>query len=137
MTAKPFFLGMSRLIAIAFFAAAAWGLIVEGNLSAGLSRGAAGPRKHKFCAGGDEYRDELQRHGIGRWEDLQLPGPGNECREEPERILRRGKCGDRFAYDRSSQIALNEDGSPVITAVVSEGRERRNRGILGSNLRGT
>jgi len=73
---------MSRLIAIAFFAAAAWGLIVEGNLSAGLSRGAAGPRKHKFCAGGDEYRDELQRHGIGRWEDLQLPGPGNECREE-------------------------------------------------------
>ena len=35
----------------------------------------------------------------------------NECREEPERILRRGECGDRFAYDRSSQIALNEDGS--------------------------
>src|SRR5947199_10866855 len=34
MTAKPFFLGMSRLIAIAFFAAGAWGLIVEGNLSA-------------------------------------------------------------------------------------------------------
>ncbi len=48
-----------------------------------------------------------------------------------------GECGDRFAYDRSSQIALNEDGSPVITAVVSEGRERRNRGIFGSNLRGT
>src|SRR5881296_2262938 len=34
MTAKPFFLGMSRLIAIACFAAGAWGLIVEGNLSA-------------------------------------------------------------------------------------------------------
>src|SRR5437867_593324 len=34
MTAKPFFLGMSRLIAIACFAAGAWGLIVVGNLSA-------------------------------------------------------------------------------------------------------
>ena len=34
MTAKPFFLGMSRLIAIACLAAGAWGLIVEGNLSA-------------------------------------------------------------------------------------------------------
>ena len=30
---------------------------------------------------------------------------------KPERILRRVECGDRFAYDRSSQIALNEDGS--------------------------
>ena len=38
------------------------------------------------CPDRDEYRDELQRHGIGRWEQLQLPGPGNECREEPERI---------------------------------------------------
>ena len=34
MTAKPFFLGMSRLIVIACFAAGAWGFIVEGNLSA-------------------------------------------------------------------------------------------------------
>src|SRR5882724_7748711 len=34
MTPKPFFLGMSRLIAIACFAAGAWGFIVEGNLSA-------------------------------------------------------------------------------------------------------
>src|SRR5437762_13126584 len=34
MTAKPFFLGMSRFIAIACFAAGAWGLIVEGNPSA-------------------------------------------------------------------------------------------------------
>src|SRR5437867_4219237 len=68
----------------------------------GVSRGAAGPREYEFCTGGDEYRDELQRHGIGRWEQLQLPGTGNECREEPERILRRGECGDRFAYDRSS-----------------------------------
>src|SRR4029077_7848066 len=34
MTAKRFFLGMSRLIAIACFAAGAWGFIVEGNLSA-------------------------------------------------------------------------------------------------------
>src|SRR5205085_2683849 len=34
MTAKPFFLGMNRLIAIACFAAAPWGLIVEGDLSA-------------------------------------------------------------------------------------------------------
>ena len=34
MTAKPFFLGMSRLIVIACLAAGAWGLIVEGNLSA-------------------------------------------------------------------------------------------------------
>ena len=72
---------------------------------------AAGPREHEFCTGRDEYRAELQRHGIGCREHLQLPGPGNECREEPERILRRGECGDRFAYDRSSQIALNKDGS--------------------------
>ena len=34
MTPKPFFLGMSRLIVIACFAAGAWGFIVEGNLSA-------------------------------------------------------------------------------------------------------
>ena len=39
-----------------------------------LSRGAAGPRKPEFCAGGDEHRDELQRHGIGRGERLQLSG---------------------------------------------------------------
>ena len=69
-----------------------------------------GPREYEFCTGRDDHTDELQRHGISRWEDLQLPGPGNECREEPERILKRGECGDRFAYDRSSHIALNEDG---------------------------
>jgi hypothetical protein len=56
-------------------------------------------REHEFCTGRDEHWDKLQRHGIGRWEHLQLPGPGNECREEPERILRRGECGDRFAYE--------------------------------------
>ena len=58
-----------------------------------------------------KVRDELQRHGIGRREHLQLPDPSSECRGNPEPILRRCECSNRFAYDRSSQIALNEDGS--------------------------
>ena len=52
MIAKPFFLGMSRLIAIACLAAGAWGLIVEGNLSAaqpcGIKRSSLYKRDGRF-----------------------------------------------------------------------------------------
>ena len=52
MTPKPFFLGMSRLIVIACLAAGAWGLIVEGNLSAaqpcGIKRSSLCKRDGRF-----------------------------------------------------------------------------------------
>jgi hypothetical protein len=52
MTPKPFFLGMSRLIVIACLAAGAWGLIVEGNLSAaqpcGIKRSSLHKRDGRF-----------------------------------------------------------------------------------------
>ena len=41
-----------------------------------------------------QHRDELQRHGIGRGEQLQLSGPGDGCGGEPERVFRGGERDD-------------------------------------------
>jgi len=72
--------------------------------------GAARPRKHDFCARGNDYGDELQRHAIGSGKQLQLSGPSEGCEREPERVLGGGERDNSFADDQSSRITLTKMG---------------------------
>ena len=129
---KPFFLGMSRLIVIACLAAGAWGLIVEGNLSAaptcGIKRSSLYKRDGRFV----DWEDRQFEFHKSR--QLFHPRAQRNAFRRPDVRL----ANWTFDRERMPRLALScHQISPVITAVVSKGRETRNRGIFGSNPRGT
>ena len=68
------------------------------------------PGSPSFVQVGTTHRDELQRHRIGCGEQLQLSGPGNGCRTEPERLFGRWRARRRWRVLRPVMILTGQMG---------------------------